>query len=486
MRQQRRTSQKKAKKGDTTEEEEAKPKKAKKEKKDQATEEEEAKPKKTKKDEATKEEKTKPKKAKKDEAEEEEEAKPPKKKKDASSQIDAKVSEGKKRKVESSTNVAKNKKPKSEALEIKDKEEQSQKPEKTSKAKATKDAEEGTSDVKSAGKKEKKKIGSKQKKKLARAEKKLKTVNSSTHHTEYLRYKRWIKNRKRFPQALVGRIETEDGRANLFRDYIEAGGKVEQILLKHEQMLSEQQRTIPDPESPEDKLFFVFVEINIDDIRELKRITKLELSGGVDAETLSAFTKAGGVLDPKAQLANADGRGNQTAMNKALELSQLNKGSGSKHSKKNKNKGGNGNDAAKEVKPNDPIDDAKALQHAVLKDCNICRENAFKLAPLRMSGPLISQLKAVEVSLTAKAVYGDAKILQKLIAAKKNKRKHYATVTQEVQELQKLAKERVDLAKALIRASAKSSKPAKSSPSKSSPGKGSGSKDTEVSPNKSK
>ena len=50
-------------------------------------------------------------------------------------------------------------------------------------------------------------------------------------------------------------------------------------------------RTIPDPESPEDKLFFVFVEINIDDIRELKRITKLELSGGVDAETLSAFTK---------------------------------------------------------------------------------------------------------------------------------------------------------------------------------------------------
>ena len=50
-------------------------------------------------------------------------------------------------------------------------------------------------------------------------------------------------------------------------------------------------RTISDPESPEDKLFFAFVEINIDDIRELRRITKLELSGGVDAETLAAFTK---------------------------------------------------------------------------------------------------------------------------------------------------------------------------------------------------
>ncbi|CAE7228611.1 ttn-1 [Symbiodinium necroappetens] len=451
---------KKAKKDEAKEEEEAKPTKA---KKDKAKEGEEAKLKKTKKNEAEEEEEAKPKKAKKDKAKEQEEAKLKKaKKNEAKEEEEAKPKEeksGSKRKGEGSAKVAKKRKGNAPQLAIEDQEERSKQPEEKSKAKATKDAGEGKSDAKSANKTKKKEKGAKQKKKLAKAEKKLETINSSTHHTEYLRYKRWIKNRKRFPQALVGRIETEDGRANLFRDYIEAGGKVEQILLKHEQMLCEQQRTIIDPESPEDKLYFVFVEINIDDIRELKRITKLELSGGVDSETLAAFTKAGGVLDPKAQLASADGKGSQAAMNKALELSQLNKGTGSKQNNRKKNKD-KGKEDAKEVKPNEPIEDAKALQHVVLKDCNTCRENAFKLAPLRMSGPLISQLKAVEVSLTAKAT-----ILQKLIAKKKNKKKHYKQVTGEVQELQKLAKERVDLAKALIRASAKSSKPA-------SPGKG--------------
>ncbi|CAE7033504.1 unnamed protein product, partial [Symbiodinium sp. CCMP2456] len=457
---------KKAKKDKAKEEEEAKPAQA---KKDKAKEGEEAKPKKAKKNEAEEEEEAKPTKSKKDKAKESEEAKLKKaKKNEAKEEEEAKPKEeksGSKRKGEGSTNVAKKLKGNAPQLAIKDQEEKSKDQEEKPKDKATKDAGEGKSDAKSAVKTKKKEKGAKQKKKLAKAEKKLQTINSSTHHTEYLRYKRWIKNRKRFPQALVGRIETEDGRANLFRDYIEAGGKVEQILLKHEQMLCEQQRTITDPESPEDKLYFVFVEINIDDIRELKRITKLELSGGVDSETLAAFTKAGGVLDPKAQLASADGKGSQAAMNKALELSQLNKGGGKQNNRKKKKD--NGKEDAKELKPNEPIDDAKALQHVVLKDSNTCRENAFKLAPLRMSGPLISQLKAVEVSLTAKA-----KILQKLIAAKKNKKKHYAQVTGEVQELQKLAKERVDLAKALIRASAKSSKPKSASPGKGSGGKG--------------
>lgn len=52
-------------------------------------------------------------------------------------------------------------------------------------------------------------------------------------------------------------------------------------------------RTIADPESPEDSLYFVFVEINIDDIRDLQRITKLEITGTIDDEMLKAFTEAG-------------------------------------------------------------------------------------------------------------------------------------------------------------------------------------------------
>ena len=51
-------------------------------------------------------------------------------------------------------------------------------------------------------------------------------------------------------------------------------------------------RTIADPESPEDLLYFMFIEINIDDVRELQKITKLELSGQINAECLAAFTKA--------------------------------------------------------------------------------------------------------------------------------------------------------------------------------------------------
>ena len=55
-------------------------------------------------------------------------------------------------------------------------------------------------------------------------------------------------------------------------------------------------RTIADPESPDDSLYFVFIEINIDDIRELQKITKLEISGRIDADILQAFTQAGTVF----------------------------------------------------------------------------------------------------------------------------------------------------------------------------------------------
>ena len=53
-------------------------------------------------------------------------------------------------------------------------------------------------------------------------------------------------------------------------------------------------RTIPDPEFPgeDEHLYFVMVEFNMDDIRELKRITQLELTGTLDADGLKAFVEA--------------------------------------------------------------------------------------------------------------------------------------------------------------------------------------------------
>ncbi|CAE7776803.1 unnamed protein product [Symbiodinium sp. CCMP2456] len=183
---------------------------------------------------------------------------------------------------------------------------------------------------------------------LQAAEQKL-TINSNSHHTEYLRYKRW----ERFPKELGARILDEDSRMRLFADYVEAKGNVSKILLMHQQQLVEQQRskirygfrgekwvrdthgdlkgekimarkkaqglkTIADPESPEDSLYFVFVEINIDDIRDLQRITKLEITGTIDDEMLKAFTEAGGVLDPTKQLALGTGVPADT-MAKALQ-----------------------------------------------------------------------------------------------------------------------------------------------------------------------
>ena len=65
-----------------------------------------------------------------------------------------------------------------------------------------------------------------------------------------------------------------------------------QVVIPFCFMIHEKTRTIDDPESPEDKLYFMFIEINVDDVRELQRITKLELSGRIDAECLTAFTKA--------------------------------------------------------------------------------------------------------------------------------------------------------------------------------------------------
>ena len=168
---------------------------------------------------------------------------------DAQNSKKDKESRGQKRKAENSKQSSKKddvKKAKSEKTPLAIKDQQDNKGEEAaSEAKSKKKKKESeTEKTEKKTKQAKKGIkGSKQKKKLARAESKMTKINSSTHHTEYLRYKRWIGNKKRFPQALVGRIETEDGRANLFKDYIEAGGKVEEILLRHEQALIEQQKS---------------------------------------------------------------------------------------------------------------------------------------------------------------------------------------------------------------------------------------------------
>ena len=52
-------------------------------------------------------------------------------------------------------------------------------------------------------------------------------------------------------------------------------------------------RTIDDPEFPgEDEfLFFVMVEFNVEDIKELKRITTLELQGTLDADGVKQFVE---------------------------------------------------------------------------------------------------------------------------------------------------------------------------------------------------
>lgn len=52
-------------------------------------------------------------------------------------------------------------------------------------------------------------------------------------------------------------------------------------------------RTIPDPELPGEGelLYFVLVELNFDDIKELKRVTQLEIQGTLDSEGVKAFVE---------------------------------------------------------------------------------------------------------------------------------------------------------------------------------------------------
>lgn len=205
-------------------------------------------------------------------------------------------------------------------------------------------------------------------KKLATAEAK---INSSTHHTEWQAFKRWCRNKKRVPQALVNRVNTDDGRASLFKDWVQLGGDVEAIVSRHVQQLEEAQKsevrygfrsekwirdnhgdtkaerimqkkeslglTITCPEDDQALLYFVLINIDVSNIHQLKKITSLETSGGVSPEILAAFTAQGGVLDPK-NTTKLGELGAGPGMGKALEL--MNQGNSGGSSKKGKQRKG--------------------------------------------------------------------------------------------------------------------------------------------------
>ena len=150
--------------------------------------------------------------------------------------------------------------------------------------------------------------------------------NSVSHHKEWLRYGRWLNNPKRFPSQLSAKVQSEAGRLSLFQDYITQKGDASAIVARHEQSLEEKNKskvrygfrgakwlqdihgdtkaskimarkkslslTIPDPEDPDDVLYFVLVDIDVLNINELKRVTSIEIAGQMDNDLLKAFTEA--------------------------------------------------------------------------------------------------------------------------------------------------------------------------------------------------
>ncbi|CAK8986371.1 unnamed protein product [Durusdinium trenchii] len=149
-------------------------------------------------------------------------------------------------------------------------------------------------------------------------------------------------------------------------------GDVDQILLRHEQSLLEQTRseikwgfrgekwmldrhgekkgrklmnrkkelglTCADPELPDDKdelLYFTLVCLDVANINEVSRLTRMELEGCIDQAGLEEFTKAGGVLDPNAGLKIADFAGSIGA-NKLLETMSSLQGADPKNKKNRK------------------------------------------------------------------------------------------------------------------------------------------------------
>ncbi|CAK9026640.1 Uncharacterized protein SCF082_LOCUS17588 [Durusdinium trenchii] len=269
-------------------------------------------------------------------------------------------------------------------------------------------------------------------------------------------FKRWINNKKKCPAKIIAACKNEETRNQIFNDYVELGRK------NTSQVEARFNLTIQDPEFPDDEgelLYWVLVEFNLDDIKELKRITQLELQGSLDPEGVKAFVEAGGCLDGSQHLSLKDMAG-KSGM-KSLENATIGMKGKVKKPKGPKRTNGNTEDKeqdpnAKKVTADTPIEKAQALVNRILKDINSCREFAFKLRPLAMSTDLIDQLSACAVKLGRQA-----ELLQQKIKSKQNKNRHYVDIIREVDEITAMAKGRLELAKALIRASEKSSKPKK-------------------------
>ncbi|CAK9079159.1 unnamed protein product, partial [Durusdinium trenchii] len=327
-------------------------------------------------------------------------------------------------------------------------------------------------------------------------------INSSSKRKEYMRFSRWCKNKKRFPTKLVAAINSSEGRAKLFEEYVKCDGDVSQILLRHEQSLREATRSelkwgfrgekwlvdrhgqkkadklmekkralglhIQDPELPDDKderLFFTLISLDVANISEFSRLTRLEMEGQIDEEGLREFVKGGGVLDPNSGLKITDFAGAigadklMSTMAIAPETKRKNKRKGKGEEEQRKS-----DDDVKEafihfihtetVVPETPLQKATSLLTKVLKDVSDCRTQAFRLQPIKMSNDLISQLQAAAVKLETLAHK-----LQDLIKKGKNKTKHYREIMLEVDKTTKIARERMELGKALVRASEKAANP---------------------------
>ncbi|CAJ1376913.1 unnamed protein product, partial [Effrenium voratum] len=106
------------------------------------------------------------------------------------------------------------------------------------------------------------------------------------------------------------------------------------------------------------------------------------------------------------------------------------------------------------VIPETPLSKAQALLTGVLKIVNECRNHAFRLQPLKMSSDLISQLLAVGVKLESLANQ-----LQENIKKGKDKNRYYVTIFTEVDKYSRMARERIELGKALVRAAEKAANP---------------------------
>ncbi|CAK9066129.1 Midasin (Dynein-related AAA-ATPase MDN1) (MIDAS-containing protein) [Durusdinium trenchii] len=163
--------------------------------------------------------------------------------------------------------------------------------------------------------------------------------NSSTHRKEWQAYGRWLKNKRRCPAKIIAATKDKETRDKIFLEYLDCGCNFAEVEARFEQKLEESQRTqvrwgfrndqwlvkhhgerkankimarkkdlgltIPDPEFPgeDEHLYFVMVELNLDDIRELKRVEDIKK---VVTERLS-LAKALVRASEKPVIAAADG-----------------------------------------------------------------------------------------------------------------------------------------------------------------------------------